>query len=227
MTAEKLTKDSPDRERAIEICKRIAEAWPDARIALDFRSPWQLLVAVILSAQTTDVGVNKVTPILFAKYPGPAQLAAADVDDVEAIIKPTGFYHNKAKSIMGASRMIVTEFGGKVPDTMEGLMRLPGVARKSANIVLTEAFGKAEGIAVDTHVKRLAGRLGFSENTDPDKIERDLTSLLPHEWWGSFNMRFIYLGRHVCTAKRPICGSCPVNDLCPSAFTIAGWRAEP
>jgi len=226
MATHTITKDSPDRERAIEICRRLGELWPEAHIALEWDTPWHLLVAVILSAQTTDVGVNKVTPVLFERYPEPADLAAADPSEVEAIVKPTGFYHNKTKSIMGASRMIVTEFDGRVPDTMEELMRLPGVARKSANIVLTSAFGKVEGIAVDTHVKRLAGRLGFSKATDPDKIERDLMALLPQEWWGTFNFRFINLGRNICTAKRPICGGCPVNDLCPSAFQVPGWRAE-
>ncbi|MBE0477104.1 MAG: endonuclease III [Coriobacteriia bacterium] len=222
-----LREDSPVRQRAVEVCRRLADVWPDARIALDWDTPWRLLVAVILSAQTTDVGVNKVTPVLFERFPEPADLASADAEEVEAIVKPTGFYRNKARSIIGAARMVVGEFGGEVPDTMEELMRLPGVARKSANIVLSTAFGKVEGIAVDTHVKRLAGRLGLSKETDPDRIERDLTELLPREWWGSFNYRFILLGRNVCTAKRPICGSCPVNDLCPSAFRVPGWRERP
>ncbi|HEY5540130.1 MAG TPA: endonuclease III, partial [Coriobacteriia bacterium] len=185
-----------------------------------------LLVAVILSAQTTDVGVNKVTPVLFARFPGPADLAAADVLEVEAIVKPTGFYHNKTKSIMGAARMVMAEFGGRVPDTMEDLMRLPGVARKTANIVISNAFGKVEGIAVDTHVFRLAHRLRLTDESDPDKVERDLTSLLPREDWFHVNYRFIDHGRAVCTAKRPICGACVLSDICPSAFTVAGWRQQ-
>lgn len=219
-----VTKDSSVRERAVEVCRRLADVWPEAHIALHWDTSWHLLVAVILSAQTTDAGVNKVTPVLFDRYPEPADLASADAADVEAIVKPTGFFRNKTRSIVGAARMIEGEFGGSVPDTMEGLTRLPGVARKSANIVLTEAFGIVEGIAVDTHVKRLAGRLEFSASDDPVKIERNLMELLPREWWGTFNFRFINLGRNVCTAKRPVCGACPVSDLCPSAFAIPGWR---
>ena len=217
-------RDSPAEERALEVCRRLAKIWPDVGIALHWDTPWHLLVAVILSAQTTDVGVNKVTPKLFERFPEPEDLASADIAEVEAIVKPTGFYHNKTKSIMGAARMLLAEYDGRVPDTMEDLMRLPGVARKTANVVLSSAYGIVEGIAVDTHVKRLAGRLGFTAQTDPDKIERDLTSLLPREWWGTFNYRFIMLGRNICTAKRPICGSCPMNDLCPSAFQVPGWR---
>lgn len=214
-------------ERACEIMRRLATLYPTAHIALDYSGdPWHLLVAVILSAQTTDVGVNKVTPHLFARYPGPQDLAEADVPDVEAIVRSTGFYHNKTKSIMAAARMVVTEFGGKVPDTMEDLMRLPGVARKTANIVISNAFGKTEGIAVDTHVFRLAHRLGLSEQKDPDKVERDLCELLPREDWFHVNYRFIDHGRAICTAKRPICGQCALNDICPTAFQVPGWRQE-
>lgn len=213
--------------RACEVMRRLAKLYPNAHIALDYSGdPWHLLVAVILSAQTTDVGVNKVTPKLFERYPGPEELAAADVLDVEAIVKPTGFYHNKTKSIMAAARMVIGEFGGKVPDTMEELMRLPGVARKTANIVISNAFGKTEGIAVDTHVFRLAHRIGLSEEKDPDKVERDLCALLPREDWFHVNYRFIDHGRAICTAKRPICGACTLNDICPSAFQVPGWRQE-
>jgi endonuclease III len=214
------------KQRAREIMERLAEMYPEAHIALDYDTPWHLLVAVILSAQTTDAGVNKVTPKLFARFPGPEELAAADVGDVEEIVRPTGFYHQKTKSIMTAARMVVTEFGGTVPDTMEGLMRLPGVARKTANIVIANAYGKVEGIAVDTHVFRLAHRFGFSTENDPNKVERDLMALLPREEWFCVNYRFIDHGRAVCTAKRPACGPCRLNDVCPSAFKIAGWRAE-
>lgn len=212
------------RTRAVELCERLGRIWPDARVALDWDSPWHLLVAVILSAQTTDAGVNRVTPALFARYPGPAELAAADPEDVKALIRPTGFFNNKTKSITGAARAIVAEHGGEVPCTMEELTSLPGVARKSANIVLAAACGVVEGIAVDTHVIRLVGRLAFSKEKDPVKIERDLMALLPREHWREFNFRFVNLGRHICTAKRPDCGQCPVVDLCPTAFKTPGWR---
>ncbi|MDO8915916.1 MAG: endonuclease III [Coriobacteriia bacterium] len=210
--------------RACEIMRRLSALYPAAHIALDYDTPWHLLVAVILSAQTTDAGVNKVTPVLFERFPGPEDLAAADVLDVEAIVKPTGFYHNKTKLIMGSARMVVAEFGGEVPDTMEELMRLPGVARKTANIVISGAFGKVEGIAVDTHVFRLAHRFALSVEHDPNKVERDLCALIPREEWYAVNYRFIDHGRTVCTAKRPICGACTLADICPSAFTVKGWR---
>ena len=213
-------------QRACEAMERLGKLYPHAHIALDYDDPWHLLVAVILSAQTTDVGVNKVTPVLFARYPRPEDLAGADALDVEAIVHPTGFFHQKTKAIMTAARMVVSEFGGTVPDTMEGLMRLPGVARKTANIVLSGAYGKVEGIAVDTHVFRISHRLGLTDEKDPDKVERDLTSLLPHKDWYAVNYRLIDHGRAVCTAKRPICGACVLSDICPSAFTIAGWRQE-
>lgn len=214
------------KQRACEAMKRLGELYPRAHIALDYDDPWHLLVAVILSAQTTDVGVNKVTPVLFARFPKPEDLAGADVLEVESIVKSTGFFHQKTRSIMATAAKVVSEFGGKVPDTMEGLMSLPGVARKTANIVIANAYGKVEGIAVDTHVFRLAHRLGLTDEKDPDKVERDLTSLLPREDWYAVNYRFIDHGRAVCTAKRPICGACLLSDICPSAFTIAGWRQE-
>jgi len=210
--------------RACEIMRRLGALYPAAHIALDYDTPWHLLVAVILSAQTTDVGVNKVTPLLFARFPGPDDLAGADVLEVEEIVRPTGFFHNKTKLIMGAARMVAGEFGGRVPDTMEELMRLPGVARKTANIVISNAFGKIEGIAVDTHVFRLAHRFGLSDEDDPNKVERDLCGLLPRDEWFHVNYRFIDHGRAVCTAKRPACGACALNDICPSAFTVKGWR---
>ncbi|HEX9094099.1 MAG TPA: endonuclease III [Coriobacteriia bacterium] len=213
------------KQRALEIMRRLEGLYPDAHIALDYSGdPWHLLVAVILSAQTTDVGVNKVTPKLFARFPGPMDLAAADVPEVEEIVRPTGFYHNKTKLIMGAARMVVAEFGGRVPDTMEDLMRLPGVARKTANIVISNAFGKVEGIAVDTHVFRLAHRFGLSKEDDANKVERDLCALIPRDQWFRVNYSFIDHGRAVCDAKRPICGTCALSDICPSAFKVKGWR---
>ncbi len=214
------------QKRACEAMRRLGEMYPRAHIALDYDAPWHLLVAVILSAQTTDVGVNKVTPKLFARFPGPGDLAAADVLEVEEIVRPTGFYHQKTRSIMAAARMVLAEFDGRVPDTMEGLMRIPGVARKTANIVIANAYGKVEGIAVDTHVFRLSHRLALTVEKDPDKVERDLCALLPREDWFAVNYRFIDHGRAVCTAKRPACGACVLSDICPSAFTVPGWRAE-
>jgi len=215
------------QQRATEIMKRLGALYPHAHIALDYSGdPWHLLVAVILSAQTTDVGVNKVTPVLFARFPDPAELAGADVLAVEEIVRPTGFYHQKTRSIMAAARIVLEEFEGRVPDTMEGLMRLPGVARKTANIVIANAYGKVEGIAVDTHVFRLAHRFGLTDEKDPDKVERDLCALLSRVDWYAVNYRFIDHGRAVCTAKRPACGACALSDICPAAFTVPGWRAE-
>lgn len=217
-----------DRQaRAREIHSRLKKLYPDAKIALDYRDEFQLLVAVILSAQTTDATVNKVTPTLFARYPTPEALASADPADVEAIIRPTGFFRNKAKNIIGAAQRIVAEYGGHVPDTMEDLLTLPGVARKTANIVLYNAFGKTEGVAVDTHVLRLARRLGLSDHADPNKVERDLMALFPREEWGPLTYRLIEHGRAVCDAKRPACGACALADLCPSAFKVKGWRDKP
>jgi endonuclease III len=211
-------------ERARIIMDRLAGLYPDAHIMLNYDTPYHLLIAVILSAQTTDVGVNKVTPVLFERFPEPEDLAGADPAEVEELIRPTGFFRNKTKSIMGAARMIVAEYGGEVPDTMEGLISLPGVARKTANIVISNAFGKVEGIAVDTHVFRLAHRFGLSGEKDPDKVERDLMGVFPHDEWFHVNYRFIDHGRAICTAKRPACGICTLNDVCPAAFTVKGWR---
>jgi len=215
-----------EQARAAEIDARLKQLYPTASIALSYGTDFQLLVAVILSAQTTDVGVNKVTPVLFARFPTPEALAGADPAEVEDIVRPTGFFRNKTKNIMGAARRIVAEYGGRVPDTMEDLLTLPGVARKTANIVLFNAFGHAEGIAVDTHVFRLSRRLGYSEHEDTNKVERDLMALFPREEWGALTYRLIEHGRAVCDAKRPICGQCTLADLCPSAFTVKGWRAS-
>jgi endonuclease-3 len=214
------------KKRAAEIDARLKAEFPRASIALSFATPFQLLVAVILSAQTTDVGVNKVTPILFERFPTPEALAGADPAEVEEIVHPTGFFRNKTKNIMGAARVIVAEHRGQVPCTMEELIALPGVARKTANIVLYNACGKTEGIAVDTHVFRLSHRLGFTEQEDPNKVERDLMALVPREEWGALTYRLIEHGRAVCTAQRPICGQCVLSDLCPTAFKVKGWREQ-
>jgi len=214
------------KARAAEIDARLKELYPVAAIALHYETDFQLLVAVILSAQTTDIGVNKVTPVLFGRFPTARALAAADPAEVEQIVHPTGFFRNKTKNIMGAAQRIVAEYDGRVPDTMEDLLTLPGVARKTANIVLFNAFGKAEGVAVDTHVFRLAHRLGYSKHEDTNKVEKDLMALFPREEWGALTYRLIEHGRAVCDAKRPICGQCTLSDLCPSAFTVKGWREQ-
>lgn len=220
-------KDDAIERRAEEIDARLAKLYPRAAIALRYDSDFQLLVAVILSAQTTDVGVNKVTPALFGRFPTPEALAGADPAEVEQIVHSAGFFRNKTKNIIGSARRIVAEFGGRVPDTMEDLLTLPGVARKTANIVLYSAFGIAEGVAVDTHVFRLSHRLGFSAEEDANKVERDLMDLFPHEEWGALTYRLIEHGRAVCTARRPVCGQCVLADLCPSAFQVRGWREQP
>ncbi|MBS3956009.1 MAG: endonuclease III [Clostridiales bacterium] len=211
-------------ERARVIMDRLAKIYPDAHTMLEYDTPFHLLIAVILSAQTTDAGVNKVTPALFERFPQPGDLAGADPAEVEGLIRSTGYFRNKTKAIIGAAQRIVVEFDGQVPDTMEGLISLPGVARKTANIVISNAFGIVEGIAVDTHVLRLAHRFGLSTEKDPDKVERDLMELFPRDVWFHVNYRFIDHGRAICTAKRPACGSCALNDVCPSAFAITGWR---
>lgn len=204
--------------------KRLEEVYGDPRPALNYRNAYELLVAVILSAQTTDSAVNKATPTLFARYPDPAALAAAEQADVEKLIHSLGFYRQKARNIIAAARLIVTEHGGRVPDTMEDLLRLPGVARKTANIVLANAFNIVVGIAVDTHVLRLAHRFGLSDESNPDKVERDLMALFPQECWRRVNYDLISHGRAICDAKRPACGACFLSDICPSAFRLDGWR---
>lgn len=219
------TLSKAERERLAPIyMKRLEEAYGDPHAALHFKNPYQLLIAVILSAQTTDVGVNKATPALFERYPTPADLASADQLEVEEYVRTLGFYHQKAKNIIATARSIVAEFGNEVPDTMEALTSLPGVARKTANIVLGEAFGKVEGIAVDTHVFRLAHRFGLTAEHDQDKVERDLMEIFPRDHWHRVNYDMITHGRAVCTAKRPTCGACFLNDVCPTAFVPAGWR---
>jgi endonuclease-3 len=203
--------------RVREIIRLLRKHYPESRTALEFRSPFEILVATILAAQCTDERVNKVTPGLFEKYPTPADFGAADPAELEAAIRPTGFFRNKAKNIIGASQRIVEEFGGVVPDTMEKLVTLPGVARKTANIVLSSGYGKAGGIAVDTHARRLSQRLGLSRESDPDKIERDLLRVVPKKDWLDFNYLLVDHGRAVCQARAPRCPECFLRRLCPSA----------
>jgi endonuclease-3 len=216
----KLTRDSPAQERAPEIIRLLTEAYPDAKVALEFSNPLEMLVATILSAQCTDERVNQVTQGpngLFTKYGIPEDYLKVPESELAADIRPTGFFNQKAKATRGACRMIVEEFGGKVPDTMEDLVRLPGVARKTANIVLGNAYGKVEGIAVDTHVRRVSQRLGFTAEKDPDKIERDIMAIVPRDRWFDFTYVLIDHGRAVCKAPTPRCEICPVNHLCPSS----------
>lgn len=197
--------------------KRLRVALPEPRCELDHQSAWQLLVATILSAQSTDARVNLVTPELFRRYPTPAQLGSASLPEVESLVRSTGFYRNKAKSIVGASRTLANEHGGEVPRSLEALIKLPGVARKTANVVLGTAFGIATGIVVDTHAGRVARRLGLTKETDPSKVERDLCALFPQSEWVAIGHRFVLHGRYLCKAKKPECAACPLSEICPSA----------
>jgi endonuclease III len=203
--------------RAPEILTRLRAAYPDARCALDYHDAYQLLAATILSAQCTDTRVNMVTPVLFAKYPAPAALARAKPAAVEEIIKSTGFFRNKTRSLIGMAQGLVAEHGGEVPRTMQELRQLPGVGRKTANVVLGNAFGINEGITVDTHVTRVSLRLGLTREEDPAKIEQDLMPLFPREHWGLLSHLLIFHGRQVCIARRPRCAECVLSDLCPSS----------
>jgi endonuclease-3 len=204
------------RERVARLLKAWPKVYPDAHIELDFRNPLELLVATILSAQSTDKRVNMVTPALFKKYRTAKNYADAPQAELENAIKSTGFYRNKAKSIRGAMRAIVEKHGGKVPDTMEELCALPGVGRKTANVILGNAFGKNEGIVVDTHVIRLSQRLGLTKHKDAEKIERDLIKLVPRKHWTDWSHWLIWHGRRRCYARKPDCSNCEVFQLCPS-----------
>jgi endonuclease-3 len=209
-------------ERVKKIWPILKKTYPDAKTALNFRDPLELLIATILSAQCTDVRVNMVTKDLFKKCKSAADWARADIKDIESDIKSTGFYHNKAAAIKGACRTITEKFGGKVPDTMEELVGLPGVGRKTANVVLGGAFGKP-AIACDTHVIRLSGRLGLSENTDAVKLEYDLAEIVPKKSWTFFGNALILHGRNVCKARKPDCRNCPIAKYCPAVFNPALW----
>jgi endonuclease III len=212
-----LTREAPIEERAPEVIRRLEAAYPDAKVALTFSNPLECLVATILSAQCTDEKVNEVTATLFKKYRRAEDYLAVPEDELKADIKPTGFFNQKAASIRAACQRIVEVYGGEVPGTMEDLLTLRGVARKTANIVLGNSFGIVEGVAVDTHVKRLANRIGFSNESDPVKIEQDLMRLIPREKWFSFTYVLIEHGRAICHAKKPRCTECPIEPLCPSS----------
>jgi endonuclease-3 len=209
--------------RAAEIQFRLAARYPDVTTALAHGSAWELLVATILSAQSTDEVVNKVTPELFRRYPTVADVAAADREELEAAIHATGFFRMKAKALQGAARHLIEHHGGEVPDRMEDLVELPGVGRKTANVVLGSFFAKNEGVVVDTHVGRLSRRLALTAHTDPEKAELDLMKLVPSQDWTVFSHRLIWFGREVCTAKDPRCDVCELADLCPSAFRVGRW----
>ena len=208
---------SAKKQRALEILVRLKRLYPDAPCTLNYETPLQLLVATMLSAQCTDARVNQVTPALFSRFPDAKALANADLTELENLVRSTGFYRSKAKNIQATCRILVEEFGSQVPPSMEQLLTLPGVARKTANVVLAHAFGIHSGVTVDTHVKRLSYRLGLTEHTDPIQIERDLIRLLPSEDWENFSIRLIYHGRAICKARNPACQACLIADLCPSA----------
>ena len=204
----------------LKIIELLENEYADAKIALHYTNPLQLLIATILSAQATDEQINKITPSLFQKYRTAEDFADADIKELEQYIKSSGFYHNKARNIKNCCKMLVEKHKGKVPKTMADLVELPGVARKTANIVLQNGYGVIEGIAVDTHVRRLSQRLGLSKNEDPEKIERDLMRLVPRDKWARITDLLIFLGRQVCTARKPNCQGCVLNRICPSAFTF-------
>lgn len=205
------------KSTAIEIIEILKKTYPDAKCSLDFNTPFEMLVAVCLSAQCTDERVNKTTPAIFAKFNTPKDFANADISELEKLVHPCGFYKNKAKNLKVAGLKIVNDFNGNVPTTMEELMTIPGVGRKSANVIMLEAFNLPQGIAVDTHCKRVANRLGFSQNKKPSKIEQDLLKVIPKVYYKDVNHLFIWHGRNICTSQSPKCNICPLNSLCKFA----------
>ena len=200
---------------ARQVLEALQLRYPHPRTHLDAQNAWELLVATVLAAQCTDARVNTVTPELFRRWPTPAALAEAPIEELEAVIRPTGFYHSKAKNLLGAARRVRDIFDGQIPKSIEDLITIPGVARKTANVVLFGAFGINEGLAVDTHVKRIAYRLGLTDETDPVPIERDLMKLFPREEWGDVNHRMVWFGREVCDARKPLCDTCEMRPFCP------------
>jgi endonuclease-3 len=209
------------KKRALKTIRLLEKEHLDAEIALTFKNPLELLISTILSAKCTDKRVNIVTKTLFKKYKTLEDYAEADIKELELDIRSTGFYHNKARHIKKCCQMLIEKFGSQVPRTMEELLELPGVARKTANIVLSNVFGIVEGIAVDTHVRRLSERLGLTQNKNQDKIEQDLMKIVPKEMWMRFSDLLVFHGRRICMAKKPKCGECVLNKICPSAFTFS------
>jgi endonuclease-3 len=214
-------------ERIAALLDRLAQAYPGAECALHHRNAWELLVATILSAQCTDARVNMVTPVLFKKFPTPTDFALAPLVEIEAEIRSTGFYHNKAKSLNGAARTLIADYAGKVPQTMDELLTLPGVARKTANVVLGVAFGKAVGVVVDTHVLRLSLRLELTKATQPIQVENDLMKIIPQDHWIDFSHEMIHHGRQVCIARKPRCVDCALEPLCHSSDKTWSSHALP
>ena len=212
--------DSDKKKAALRIIELLEPEYPNAKTALNFRNPLEMLIATILSAQTTDKQVNIVTKKLFNKYQKPEDYANVDVSELEEDIRSTGFYRNKAKNIKKTGQTLVEEYNSQVPRKMDELIKLPGVARKTANIVLSNAYGIVVGIAVDTHVRRLSQRLGLTKNTNPDKIEKDLMQIVPKSDWEKITDLFIFHGRNVCSARKPKCNICVLNKICPSAFKV-------
>lgn len=202
------------KEKAELLLAALARRYPRPETHLTFRNPWELTVATVLAAQCTDVRVNMVTPELFRRWPGPKELAGAETAEVEECIRSTGFFRNKAKNLIAAAQRVMDVYGGKVPDTMEDLISLPGVARKTANVVLFGAYGLNEGIAVDTHVGRIAFRMGLAEGHDPVRTEQELMEIIPREEWGDVNHRLVWFGRHVCHARKPLCLECEMAGFC-------------
>ncbi|MBI3631192.1 MAG: endonuclease III [Candidatus Sungbacteria bacterium] len=215
---------SSKKPHARNIVSRLKRTYPRAKIALTYSNPWELLVAVILSAQCTDKKVNEVTPALFKKYKTLEDYVGADPQEFEVLVRPTGFYRAKTKNILASARIVEEKFGGQVPRAMQDILTLRGIARKSANVILGNAYGVVDGIAVDTHVRRLAQRLGLSHEHDPVKIEKDLMALVPKKDWLNATYLLIDHGRAVCTARDPRCDRCPLNDICPSAFQFPRFK---
>lgn len=208
-------------QRASQIYNRLHARYHLPATMLEWRNPWELLVATVLAAQCTDARVNQVTPIFFQRWPGPMELSQAPVGEVEHVVHSTGFFRQKAKNLVAAARRVMQEYGGEVPDSMPDLLTLPGVARKTANIVLSNALGKHEGIAVDTHVRRLSFRLGLTVSTNPTIIERDMMQLFPRDQWGEINHLLVLYGREVCRARKPLCPDCILENICPRHGVIA------
>jgi endonuclease-3 len=214
------------RQRSLEILVRLKRLYPNATCTLNYETPVQLLVATMLSAQCTDERVNKVTPALFSRFPDAASLAQANLEELENLVRSTGFYRNKARNIKAACQLLVDKFNAQVPKRMEELLELPGVARKTANVVLANAYGINMGVTVDTHVKRLSQRLGLTKHNDPVRIERDLMQLLPQPDWENWSIRLIYHGRAICTARKPMCYDCKLSDLCPAAIVAESGQSS-
>ena len=203
-----------NKKEAVEIIKKLKEYYPDATCSLDFKTPFEMVISVMLSAQCTDERVNKTTPSLFEKYSTPQSICDMELEELERIIHPCGFYKNKAKNIKAMAKEILEKYNGKVPETMEELITLPGVGRKSANVVMLEAFNNPQGIAVDTHAKRIANRVGLSKNTVPEKVEQDILKLIPKEYYKDVNHLFVWHGRKICNARKPKCNECPIKKYC-------------